>query len=251
MIKSSNVFSNSRYKLSEKELMDKIAVTVINCLHDKHSFSFKGGWVLSKIYPNDFRRTCDVDMSIINKSIFDDLKVKLEELCENLISIGEIHNYKITEPNPDRKRSGGVKMFRLTPNGIRYKASGLDVSVKDLSKGVSLLKIGIPIFTFERMMSDKLKVLFSSSCVRRVKDVFDGRLLIDRVELDVDDLKELCKLSCVNFLNNPNVFSNDLHEDLLLSWEDFLVKDEIRFYKNLDDNLLVIKEWLKEVDLIV
>lgn len=48
------------------------------------------------------------------------------------MSSGEIHNYKIISPNLDKRRSGGVKMYRLTPDGRRYKASGLDVSVKDL-----------------------------------------------------------------------------------------------------------------------
>lgn len=251
MVKSSNSFLNKKYGLSEIELMDKIAVTVIKCLHDKTSFSFKGGWVLSKIYPNDFRRTCDVDMSIVDKSLFDDLKIKLEELCESLMGMGEIHNYKIIEPDPDRKRSGGVKMFRLTPSGIRYKASGLDVSVKDLSDGVSILSIGIPVFTFERMMTDKFKVLFSRSCARRVKDIFDCRLLIERVDIDAKELKRLCEINDVNFAASPNAFSKELYDDIVKAWNDFLLKDEVRFYKDLYENLSIINNWLKEVGIIV
>lgn len=250
MIKSSNSFLNKKYNLSETELMDKIAMVVIECLKDTSSYSFKGGWVLSKIYPNNFRRTCDVDMSINSLDVFFKIESGLIELCEDLMSSGEIHNYKIISPNPDKRRSGGVKMYRLTPDGRRYKVSGLDVSVKDLKEGVSLLKIGIPIFSFERMMSDKLKVLFSDSCVRRVKDIFDCRLIIDRIDIDEDELRRLCKFNKVNFNSEYNAFSIDLKESIEESWNYFIIKSNIELYKDLDENLRIIYEWLEEVGLI-
>lgn len=248
MMNKSNSFSSPKksYTLTTQDLMDKLAVIVLTTLKQNYVYSFKGGWVLSKIFVNDFRKTSDVDMSIENENVFEVLKPRLVRFCEDLMKSGEIHNYKIKEPEPVRNRSGFVKLYRLDDRGIRYKVSGIDVSVKELDNCIVVLNESIPVFTFERMLSDKFKVLFSPNVQRRIKDVFDSRLIIEKCELDNCKVLNFCKSNNVEFNNPINVFSMDLE----MEWNEFLINDEPKLFIDLNENLEVIKDFLVKLGVI-
>lgn len=251
-MRKSYSFSNrpkENYSSTEQQLMDKIAVVVLNSFNDISVFSMKGGWVLSKLFPNGFRKTVDVDMSISDVKYFDNLINNLEELCVNLMNTGDIHNYKIIYPNVETHRSGGVKMYRLAPNGRKYKVSGLDVSVKSLDSCVVVMNDFLPVFCFERMLADKISVLFSDSYLRRIKDIFDARLIIEKCELDNEKLLKFLYDNNVVFDLNQSVFSEDL--DLLKNeWNAFLNNSNPKNYTDLSDNLTKIKDYLIKIGVI-
>lgn len=248
MMNKSRSFSSPKksYTLTTQDLMDKLAVIILTTLRQNYVYSFKGGWVLSKIFVNDFRKTSDVDMSIENENVFEVLKPRLIGFCENLMESGEIHNYKIKEPEPLRNRSGFVKLYRLDYRGIRYKVSGIDIGVKALDNCIVVLNGSIPVFTFERMLSDKFKVLFSPNVQRRIKDVFDTRLIIEKCELDNHKILNLCESNNVEFDNPINVFSMDLEKE----WNEFLIDDEPKLFRDLYENLEVLRDFLVKLGVI-
>lgn len=240
---------NQNYTLSEQELMDKLAIIVIQSFPSLGTFSLKGGWVLSKIFPNEFRRTVDVDLSIIDVKYFTTLIDSLETECKNLVEINEIHGYKIITPNPDKHRSGGIKLYRLRDDGKKYKVSGVDVSVKCLDSCVVVLNDCIPVFSFERMLADKLSVLFSNSFPRRMKDVFDARLIIERCTLDRNSLINFCSNVDVDFKYPDNVFCKTLNQ-LEDDWNNFIIKCSPFNYRDLEENLIIIDKFIKSLGVI-
>lgn len=250
-ISKSNVFSsNTKYKLVSSDFMDELALCVLKSLDNLETFCFKGGWVLSKLFPNEFRKTVDIDMSIIDLKYFDIMKDNLIKLCEEWKQDGEIHNYKIKSPEPEKRRSGFVKLYRLRPSGGKYKVSGIDISVKDISNCTVVLNNSIPVFTFERMLADKFKVLHSGKdkISRRIKDVFDISLIIDRVNLNKDILFKLCTSNEVDFSKGIEAdclywYSNDLEE----IWKDYVSTHNINNYTDLKENLIAIRKFEEEL----
>ena len=237
------------YTLCEQEIMDKLAIVVLQSFPSLDVFSLKGGWVLSKIFPNEFRRTVDVDLSITDVKHFTTLIDSLETECQNLVNLNEIHSYKILTPNPDRHRSGGIKLYRLRDDGKKYKVSGVDVSVKCLDSCVVILNEYIPVFSFERMLADKLSVLFSSSFSRRMKDVFDARLIIERCTIDRSRLIKFCSNANVDFKYPDNIFCKTFNQ-LEGGWSDFIIKCSPLNYQDLEENLIIINNFIKSLGVI-
>ena len=250
-INKSNAFSNNSngYKLIASDFMDELALCVLKSLDNLETFCFKGGWVLSKLFPNEFRKTVDIDMSIIDLKYFDIMKDNLIKLCEGWRQDGEIHNYKIKSPEPEKRRSGFVKLYRLRPNGGKYKVSGIDISVKDISNCVVILNNSIPVFTFERMLADKFKVLHSDvdKLSRRIKDIFDISLIIDRVNIDKDVLLKMCVNNEVDFTKGAEPSCLYWYsENLEKIWEDYIDTHNVNDYTNLKENLITIRKFEEE-----
>lgn len=229
--------------------MDKLAIVVLQSFDSMDVFSLKGGWVLSKIFPTEFRRTIDVDLSINNVVHFETLIRNLEDECKSLARINEIHNYKIITPNPEKNRSGEIKLYRLLDDGRRYKISGVGVSVKCLDSCVVILNGSIPVFSFERMLADKFSVLHSDAYPRGMKDVFDSRLLIERCNLDKGKLASFCSELKIDFKYTNSIFSRPVCQ-LTDSWSNFIDKCSPSSYTDLDENLIVIKNFIESLEVI-
>ena len=145
-------------------------------------YAVKGGFILSRYYFKESRCTSDIGMSIEKKESFDLILNILSPLLEKLKSDGEICKYIIKRPKAEERKSGCIKLYRKryvkgvpidNQNSVVF--CGIDVSVHDLSFGVSLLYDNTKAFSVERMLSDKIAVLYSNEIIllRRCRDLYD------------------------------------------------------------------------------
>lgn len=155
--------------------------------------AFKGGYVLSKLLPeNQVRGTRDIDFSTARKAYYEDIKKVLASTGEKLIAAGVCKSYDIKE-DIQETMSGGVKYSMK--NGIANV--GVDVGLHDISYGVTEVRLNghdVNAFMFERMLADKISAMFTRKRFRRSKDLYDLYVITNHTDVDIQKLSEFIKL---------------------------------------------------------
>lgn len=188
---------------SQEELLDLLYSELISKIDKLNSYAFKGGYVLSNyLAVDEARMTTDIDMSIAGIPDFKNIVNILLPLLNNLKATNQITKYTIKEPKVAKSRnvSGSIKLFRKldidgVPKGNKptVVVCGIDISIHDLSFGLMLQRDGVVSFSFERMLSDKISVLYTNkdTISRRCRDLYDI-FLFDyfSVVIDINIMKD-------------------------------------------------------------
>ena len=192
--------------MKNSELLDYLYENLERILAKLNSYALNGGYVMSNHYARGFRKTVDIDMSISSKEDFLVIQQELEPILNELCNTGEIFSYKFKLPKVDGTKnvSGGVKLYRKpsSNNGIeepKRVVGGIDISIHDLSFGISVLQNGLKVFSAERSIIDKVSVLYSDKkkILRRVRDLYDLYLFsMLNTEIDINIIK-----TCINYRN--------------------------------------------------
>lgn len=165
----------------EKQL-DYMFETLVREFGD--DLTFKGGYMLTKLLNNGFaRRTEDIDFSILTDEIYDNIKIKLEEIGEFFTRKGIVSKY-VVKPQVERTMSGGIKFYDSNGSNIL----GVDVGWHDTSYGVTHYKIDnieCKGFRTERMVGDKLLSILSRKRLRRAKDLYDLYIISEECNLNL------------------------------------------------------------------
>lgn len=149
--------------------MDRMVLKLVRTYGDK--LAFKGGYMLSKLLPEDARQTTDIDFSIQNSDLYKDLLRSFEEIAEEFIAEGFIAKYVI-KPEVKEHCSGGLDMYSDTGK----KVLGVDVGWHDITFGTTTVNVkvaDVKAFTIERMLTDKITATLTRKRFRRAKDVYD------------------------------------------------------------------------------
>ena len=176
----------NKEEISKVELLDFIALQI--CKECKSYFAFKGGYTLSKMLEEP-RMTQDIDISIQAKEDYEEFKLVLTSIGNNLIERGLITTYEI-KPDITETSSGGIKC-RDESGEILV---GVDIGLHQLTVGVGRLDFTfdeVNAFVPERMIADKISAILSRKRFRRAKDIYDLYCLTTQYRLNYTLLKEL------------------------------------------------------------
>lgn len=243
--------------MKNSELLDYLYESLERILAKLHSYALKGGYVMSNHYAKGFRKTVDIDMSISSKEDFLVIQQELEPILDELRDTGEIFSYKFKLPKVEGTKnvSGGVKLYRKpsSNNGIeepKRVVSGIDISIHDLSFGISELQNGLKVFSAERSIIDKVSVLYSDKkkILRRVRDLYDLYLFsILDTEIDVNTIK-----TCINYrdidISSKTVFEDLLDDPELTNAVNDMLEKDIRVEKETFKNeTITVKDIFEEV----
>lgn len=132
-------------------------------------------------------------------------------ILDSLKSKGQIGKYKIKEPvvSNSTNISGCFKLYRRFNENTPYRLlCGIDVSVHNLSFGIITLEDGVFSFSLERMLSDKISILYKdiNTIIRRCRDLYDI-FLFNTLSVVVyeDTIKECFKYRNVNIKDKSNL----------------------------------------------
>ena len=169
-----------------------------------NSLVFKGGYIL-KSKTKESRATSDIDLSLDSYNSFLNILSTLKLISENLISKGYIDKYIIQ----DNLQLGKSARIRFIHN--QATLCHIDISIHDISYGTTSLIINdnsISVFSLERMMADKLSVLFSDTRYRRAKDLYDVYQILSTCNLNGDTLRYCIQARNIDFSNSPFTEAN-------------------------------------------
>lgn len=148
------------------------------------NLAFKGGYMLTKILNRGYsRRTEDIDFSVLTDEIYGNIKSKLIEVGNLLISKGIISRYELKDVIK-QTMSGGIKFYDESGAYV----FGVDVGWQDTTYAVTNYKIGnveCKGFKPERMVGDKLLSILSSKRFRRAKDLYDLFIISEECDLNL------------------------------------------------------------------
>lgn len=200
------------------DLLDLFYRTLGSSL-DNSLYAFKGGYILGKYTGLENRSTRDLDMSIADSSVFDYIEKILKPILEQIVNEGKICGYRFKKPKVSEERnvSGGVVLYKkgISRQGTKkFKYSGIDISIHPLKTGgVIINQEGYSQYSFERSLSDKISVLYSTvdNIVRRIRDVYDIYCIIQVTHgsLNIKNCREFCELRQVN------IYKKSVFESLL------------------------------------
>lgn len=168
--------------LSSEELLDILVTKLYDALGTQ--LLFRGGYVLMKLFPNTARLSHDVDLSINDVSLYNDIVKILEHFANDLVAKGIASKFEIKDTiKPDI--SGGIKIYKSSGELL----VGADIVLHDTSYGYRTeisLDRKLLVFRFERMLSDKLSATLSRKRFRRPKDLYDIQLLLSNTDIDLN-----------------------------------------------------------------
>lgn len=170
--------------LTEREILDNIFDIILKNSDKVGSYAFKGGYVLSKYYFKEARCTTDIDMSISDVATFNMLLGYLKPYLDSLVNSNEIFTYRYRVPKivGNRSISGSIGLCRKRyEEGVRLENQKtvifckIDISIHDLSFGLMTQNDKVISFSVERMLTDKLSVLYleKDKVFRRIRDCYD------------------------------------------------------------------------------
>ena len=149
--------------------MDYMVTTLVSAFGDK--LAFKGGYMLTKLIPDQARQTTDIDFSIQKSELYSDLQNTMRTIGDRFVAEGRISRYTVKDEIREFM-SGGMDMY----NAEGKKVLGIDVGWHDVTYGTTRTTIDIGdvrAFTIERMISDKVSAILSKKRFRRPKDIYD------------------------------------------------------------------------------
>lgn len=149
---------------------------------------YKGGLFLGE-HTKSPRFTQDVDVSILDTSLYGRFKIALVNFGDTLITEGVIATYEITdEVLPTH--SGGAKFKDATGRVV----ASIDISLCSATFDSVLLDVSeygvLQVSSIEQMLADKLNVLYSRKRFRRSKDLFDVWQIVSTVAVNTQRLCE-------------------------------------------------------------
>lgn len=215
----------------------------------RESYAFKGGYILMKEFGAEVRKTMDIDLSISGIDVYYDIIRIISPLLEDYKLKEELSKYKVKEPieNNLKNISGGIKIYRLGNfNGVQrsFKVTDIDISIHSVKKGITVNADGFSQYTFERMLADKICVMYSNTdtILRRIRDVYDIFCIYRRIYRSVDRglVLDLLIDRGVN-ISQKSVFENVIEHDperILKALKDML-----------EDDTRVDKAYGKKVDI--
>lgn len=176
MSKAYDDFCNEKEPLVDNEELntinsdlDFIVLTLVRMFGTK--LAFKGGYMLTKLIPGSARQTTDIDFSIQNSELYQELLVAMQKIGDELVRRGHIARYVI-KPEVRERMSGGMDMYSVSGE----KILGIDIGWHDITFGTTLTSINIGevnAFSVERMLADKIVAILSRKRFRRPKDIYD------------------------------------------------------------------------------
>ena len=181
--------------LSSKEMQDALFDVLSKGLRGDTKYAFKGGYIVSNFLTNNMRATKDIDMSVVDRQTFTKVVRLVTPLLEKWKAEGQIFGYESKPPviKGIKRNSGYVKMYRKTSdNTPKRKICGIDISEHNLTFGIVSVNDGVNVFSIERMLSDKLAVVFSTpkKLKKRCRDLYDIYLFdLISARIDIDVLK--------------------------------------------------------------
>lgn len=176
---------------SREEILDYVMVFLCERI-DLNVSVFKGGYVLTKLIPDEARLTEDIDFSVSEEGQYKSILPVLKDLGDNLLSMGIVWSYEVKDTITPTS-SGGIKM--VTSDGSSNIK--IDIGWHDLSWGVSSWKcLGFDCkrFEVERMLCDKISAIYSRKRFRRTKDIYDFYILTNNFDVDLSKLRWYIKL---------------------------------------------------------
>ena len=188
-------------ELTHDELLDYIMIFLCERINVEYSYS-KGGYVLTKLLPEEACSTQGIDFSISEMSQYEDIKIVLKDLGETLLNAGIITDYEIKQIIAPTS-SGGI---RMTPADGSSNIK-IDIGWHDLSWGVQEWKFqgyDCNRFEVERMLSDKISAIYSRKRFRRTKDIYDFFVLTNNFDVSISKLREyIDKRGTIEWDRNP------------------------------------------------
>lgn len=205
---------------TRSEILDYIMVFLCERI-DVSVSVFKGGYVLTKLIPNEARLTEDIDFSISEERQYYDIIPVLKDLGENLLSLGIIASYEVKDTIAPTS-SGGIKMMPVDgSSNIK-----IDIGWHDLSWGVSswqCLGFNCNRFEVERMLSDKISAIYSRKRFRRTKDIYDFYILTNNFDVSLSKLREyITKRGLIEWDRDP--FREDVLTEYAKSYDKLRVQ---------------------------
>lgn len=221
--------------MSSEEILDLLYKKLLVILSNLDIYALKGGYIMSHYIAKGMRYSSDIDLSISKAKDFESIKSSIVPLLDSLKNEGQICKYKIKEPQVTESgnRSGCFKLYRNTGENTPARLlCGIDVSIHDLSFGVIVINDEVSSFSIERMLADKISILYSdlNTLVRRCRDMYDI-FLFDFIcaKVDKDSLNKCFSYRNIN-INSKSTLEGLNKEDLkqLYIALDNLLKDESR-----------------------
>ena len=223
------------------------------------SYAFKGGYVLKSILDTnpstkDLRRTTDLDMDISKEEYYDMIINALIPVGDKWIARGVVSSYKYTKPT--ERTSGYFKLYKKPSENVRsFVFCGIDIGLHPLFYGIIQLNNGVNVYSLERMVSDKLWVMFigtKKQILHRSKDILDIYLVLRYLTEQHKSLNKQELLKNINmriktngvslsnksnletlFLSDPKAVYNSMHS-LISS-----VRVAVEFKNDLDINSII------------
>ena len=231
-------------------------------------FIFKGGFLLSNIIGLEERTTRDIDFSIRNFSLEEEiLREKFEIILRedgNDISFDLIDLKSIK----DDDLYGGYRveiMWKL--ENIKEKihidiATGDPITPKEVNYNYKSIfteeNFNLKAYNIETILAEKIETIYSRGVFNsRSKDFFDVYIiyLLKKEEINFDNLKN----ACINtFSYRGNVFNVDellntidlisSNENILLRWNNY-IKNQINYFNiSFEEVILNIKELIQKIN---
>lgn len=200
-------------ELSEEELLNVLFNSLLPILSNIEFYALKGGYVVSNFISKDMRKTTDIDMSINSIETFNAIQKDLTPILDELKEKGEIFNYKFSTPKVTKEKnvSGGVKLYRQPlENKPKRVVCGIDISIHDVSFGTIKSKLGVNIFSVNRMLADKVSILYkdTSTIIRRIRDLYDIYIFnVLNCTIDVEELSKCLAYRNIDY-NEISVFES-------------------------------------------
>lgn len=182
------------------EILDYMIVFICERLKSVKKV-FKGGYVLMKVMPELARYSHDIDFSIDNDKQYELVKGVLSELGETLIKKEIILSYTIKE-NITPTSSGGIKCDR----GQFKENIGIDIGYHNLSYGIkewNIFGFNESSFVYERILSDKLSVVYSPKRFRRAKDLYDVYIISTSCDVDTKEISKMLVKRGIDWTKTP------------------------------------------------
>lgn len=206
---------------SEMDLLDYIVLNICGNV-DKKKVYFKGAYMLTNILKTESRMTHDVDMSVVDKEIADEINRVLTLIGERLLSAGVISKFEVREMLP--KRSGGIWTWHINNAGQEAGYVGVDISYSDTDLGVvnySIAGSELYGFSVSRMLADKIMASQGRKIWRRMKDFFDIYVITSSTLVTIDFYEIVNCLRAREFTIDPDTypFSEEKFSGLKVAWE--------------------------------
>lgn len=205
---------------TRQEILDWMMLFVCQRIDVEFS-AFKGGYVLTKLMPDEARATEDIDFSIYDYKQYAIIKDVLAEMAECLKNYGVITEYTIKEDIGERS-SGGIHM-KAVDGSSDIK---IDIGWHDLSYGItswSYQGFNCNRFEVERMLSDKISAIYSRKRFRRTKDLYDFYILTSNFDVNLATLRDyVVKRGLIDW--NADPFREDVMREYAYAYNKLTVK---------------------------
>ncbi|MFR2891263.1 nucleotidyl transferase AbiEii/AbiGii toxin family protein [Peptoniphilus grossensis] len=231
-------------------------------------FIFKGGFLLSNIIGLEERTTRDIDFSIRNFSLEEEILIEKFEIIlredGNDISFDLIDLKSIK----DDDLYGGYRVEIMCKlENIKEKihidiATGDPITPKEVNYSYKSIfteeNFNLKAYNIETILAEKIETIYSRGVFNsRSKDFFDVYViyLLKKEEINFDNLKN----ACINtFYYRGNVFNVDellntidlisSNENILLRWNNY-IKNQINYFNiSFEEVILNIKELIQKIN---